>query len=332
METRRVVAANRRRLDHAQGPFQPMTRKRDRRSSPPSFGSRNPPPAAPARRKGRALRQSSRLPAQAPATVRANGGRRRFRSSMAFTASGRRSKPRGASFSSLRHGCGGRAAQRRNRCPGLETRIMAPEEISARAPRDAVHQGLLLEARPLAPIDVADLPANGLCWFSTRSRTLTMSARFCERARLSRSTRWSRPSATRLTSPGRLRNQLRGGSSMCRFAASPIGAGARGDGGHGLLADRARFGCAGRLTNETISRPLALVLGDEDKGLRRLTRERCDRLARLDLPGAIKSLSSRTPAPLRSRSCMSAYRPGLSHGPDCGRPHLITVSAGTTLA
>src|SRR5208282_413942 len=45
---------------------------------------------------------------------------------------------------------------------GLETRIMSLEEISARAPREAVHQGLLLEARPLAPIDVADLPVNGL--------------------------------------------------------------------------------------------------------------------------------------------------------------------------
>jgi 23S rRNA (guanosine2251-2'-O)-methyltransferase len=40
-----------------------------------------------------------------------------------------------------------------------------------------------------------------------------------------------------------------------------------------------------------LRQPLALVLGAEGKGLRQLTRETCRVVARLDMPGAIKSLN-----------------------------------------
>lgn len=45
------------------------------------------------------------------------------------------------------------------------------------------------------------------------------------------------------------------------------------------------------LTPSLAPGPLALVLGAEGKGLRQRTRELCDEMVRLDMPGAIKSLN-----------------------------------------
>jgi 23S rRNA (guanosine2251-2'-O)-methyltransferase len=175
---------------------------------------------------------------------------------------------------------------------GVEVRIMSLEEIAARAPREAVHQGVLLEARPLAPIDLSELPANGLVIVLDQitdphnvGAILRTAAAFAVDALVT----------TERHSPefsGALAKSASGGLEhvpICTVVNLACALDEMGDMGY------LRVGLDSEgpvpLARVALSRPLALVLGAEGKGLRRLTRERCDVLARLDLPGAIKSLN-----------------------------------------
>jgi 23S rRNA (guanosine2251-2'-O)-methyltransferase len=174
----------------------------------------------------------------------------------------------------------------------VETKIVSGEEIAQRLPRDAVHQGLLLEARPLEPIDISELPEDGLVLVLDQvtdphnvGAILRTAAAFAVDGLI----------VTERHSPefaGALAKSASGGLehvSLCSVVNLARALEELGDMGYqrvGLDSE-----APATLDELELRRPLALVLGAEDKGLRRLTRENCDDLARLDLPGAIKSLN-----------------------------------------
>nr|WP_158818015.1 23S rRNA (guanosine(2251)-2'-O)-methyltransferase RlmB [Methylocapsa sp. S129] len=175
---------------------------------------------------------------------------------------------------------------------GLETLILSNEEIALRAPREAVHQGVLLEARPLEPIDLSDLPAHGLVVVLDQvtdphnvGAILRSAAAFAVDALVT--TERHSPEFT-----GALTKSASGGLEHVPICSVTNLARALSEMGEmGYL--RVGLDSEGPQTLEAaiLSRPMALVLGAEGKGLRRLTREHCDILARLDMPGAIKSLN-----------------------------------------
>jgi 23S rRNA (guanosine2251-2'-O)-methyltransferase len=175
---------------------------------------------------------------------------------------------------------------------GVETRILSLEDIAKRAPQGAVHQGVLLEARPLAPIDLSELPPRGLVLALDQitdphnvGAILRTAAAFAVDAVV----------VTERHSPefsGTLAKSASGGLEHVPIASEPNLARALSEIGEmGYMRVGLDSDGSASLDALPLTRPLALVLGAEDKGLRRLTRERCDVVARLELPGAIRSLN-----------------------------------------
>src|SRR5580658_2674628 len=271
-----------------------MTRNRDRRSSPPSGGPRKTPRPASVETGRPRAKPAPEAPPGSPRRDRSDEPREAkvsriygFHSVAAALKAPRRELIRLYATPAAAERLKPEIAAR-----GLETRIMSLEEISARAPREAVHQGVLLEARPLQPIDVADLPANGLVLVLDQitdphnvGAILRTGSAFAVDALVT----------TERHSPdfaGALAKSASGGLEHVPICSVPNLARALADlGDMGYWRIGLDSEAAVQLTDETLTRPLALVFGAEGKGLRRLTRERCDRLARLDLPGAIKSLN-----------------------------------------
>ena len=170
--------------------------------------------------------------------------------------------------------------------------IVRPEAIAARLSPDAVHQGLLVEADPLPSPELEEIAPAGLLLVLDQitdphnvGAILRTAAGFAVAAIVT--TARHSPEATGVlakSASGALdyvpivtvQNLARALGEMKERGYLVIGLDSTGD------ADFAEV---------ALTSPLALVLGAEGKGLRQLTRTTCDRVARLDLPGKIKSLN-----------------------------------------
>ena len=170
--------------------------------------------------------------------------------------------------------------------------LMRPDAPAARLTPDAVHQGLIAEADPLPSPDIADLPATGIVLVLDQitdphnvGAILRTAAAFAVAAVVT--TARHSPEAT-----GVLAKSASGALELVpvvivqNLARALTGLKARGFLTVGLDSE-----ATDDLAAIEMNLPLALVLGAEGRGLRQLTGATCDRLARLDLPGAIKSLN-----------------------------------------
>src|SRR5260370_30087033 len=178
--------------------------------------------------------------------------------------------------------------------------LVRPDAIARRLGPDAVHNGLLAEADPLPAPELEELEAKGIVQGIVQGIVLVLdqitdphnvgailrtAAGFAVAAVVT--TARHSPEATGVlakSASGALeyvpvvtvQNLARALERLRERGYLLVGLDSSGD---------------GDLGNATLRSPLALVLGAEGKGLRQLTRATCDHVARLDLPGRIKSLN-----------------------------------------
>jgi 23S rRNA (guanosine2251-2'-O)-methyltransferase len=174
----------------------------------------------------------------------------------------------------------------------LTPELVRPDAIAARLTPDAVHQGLLVEADPLPSPPLAELAAKGMVLVLDQitdphnvGAILRTAAAFAVAAIIT--TARHSPEAT-----GVLAKSASGALEWVPIVT--VQNLARGLGElkeQGFLIVGLDSAGSDDLAAMPLAAPLALVLGAEGKGLRQLTRDTCSVVARLDMPGEIKSLN-----------------------------------------
>jgi len=194
-------------------------------------------------------------------------------------------------------------AARRLSEEGIATRIapeiVRPNEIDRLLTPDAVHQGLFAEADPLPSPDIDTLTQDGMVLVLDQitdphnvGAILRSAAAFAVKAIVT--TARHSPEATGVlakAASGAL--ELVPLVSVQNLARALTRLNERGFMTVGLDSEGSE-----NLSAVALRPPLALVLGAEGKGLRQLTRDTCSVVARLAMPGEIKSLNVSTAAVL----------------------------------
>lgn len=174
----------------------------------------------------------------------------------------------------------------------VEPEVLHPRELDRRLDAGAVHQGVLLMADPLAQPRLDQIERSGIVVVLdqvTDPHNVGAILRSCAAFGVTALVTTARhaPSLTAVLFKAasgaaevvpfvRVTNLARALEELKSYSFETIG----------LDSD------ASQAIHETAPRlPVALVLGAEGKGLRHLTRQICDRLVRLNLPGAITSLN-----------------------------------------
>ena len=174
----------------------------------------------------------------------------------------------------------------------IDPEIVRPGQIDRLLSPDAVHQGLFAEADPLPSPDIATLAAEGMVLVLDQitdphnvGAILRSAAAFAVKAIVT--TARHSPEAT-----GVLAKSASGALELVPLVTVQNLARALNElDERGFMTVGLDSAGSENLSAAALRQPLALVLGAEGKGLRQLTRETCNLVARLDMPGELKSLN-----------------------------------------
>lgn len=175
---------------------------------------------------------------------------------------------------------------------GIEPEIVHPKDLDRILGADAVHQGLLLEARPLDQPRLDQIDKSGIVVLLdqvTDPHNVGAILRTCAAFRVTALVATARHSPE---GSGVLYKSASGAYEHVPYVKVTNLARAMAElKDYGFRIAGLDSEAPGLISDIDPAPPLALVLGAEGKGLRQLTRESCDHLVRLDLDGPIRSLN-----------------------------------------